>query len=190
MNGFSRVREKIGAGVVAILLAMSLVPTAVDAATVDVFDGDVINPIALDTTYTYEERITGSTGAVSRSITFVADAADAPLPLIASNLTLTGVSGTVVNPFMSWFDGTSTVTAVFDNITFGNTTIGVGAVLATLFEAPNALSQTLSFGWESFTGDAIQVSLQVSPVPLPAGGLLLLTALGGVTVLRRRRKAA
>lgn len=189
MNGFSRVRKNIGAGILAILLAMSLVPTAVDAATVDVFDGNVINPIALNTTYTYEERITGSTGAVSRSITFVADEADAPLPFIASNLTLTGF-GTVVNPFMSWFDGTSTVTAVFDNITFGNTTIGVGAVLATLFEAPNALSQTLSFGWESFTGDAIQVSLQVSPVPLPAGGLLLLTALGGVTVLRRRRKAA
>lgn len=29
-----------------------------------------------------------------------------------------------------------------------------------------------------------------APVPLPAGGLLLLTALGGVAALRRRRKAA
>lgn len=190
MNWLSVIFKKIGASIVAILFAMSLVPTAVDAATVDVFDGDVIDPIALNTTYTYEERITGSTGLISRTITFIADAADAPLPVIASNLTLTGVSGTVVNPFLSWFDGTSTITAVFENITFGNTTIGVGTVLATMFEAPDALSQTLSFGWESFTGDAIQVSLQVSTVPLPAGGLLLLTALGGVAVLRRRRKAA
>ena len=33
-------------------------------------------------------------------------------------------------------------------------------------------------------------SLSASPIPLPAGGLLLLTALGGMAAARRRRKAA
>lgn len=35
-----------------------------------------------------------------------------------------------------------------------------------------------------------EVLVEASPVPLPAGGLLLITALGGVAALRRRRKAA
>ncbi|PKP85385.1 MAG: hypothetical protein CVT80_02885 [Alphaproteobacteria bacterium HGW-Alphaproteobacteria-2] len=38
--------------------------------------------------------------------------------------------------------------------------------------------------------DGALAALQIAPVPLPAGGLLLLTALGGVAALRRRRKAA
>lgn len=33
-------------------------------------------------------------------------------------------------------------------------------------------------------------TVEATPIPLPAGGLLLLTALGGVAALRRRRKAA
>ncbi len=32
------------------------------------------------------------------------------------------------------------------------------------------------------------VSISIAPVPLPAGGLLLLAALGGVALIRRRRK--
>jgi hypothetical protein len=38
--------------------------------------------------------------------------------------------------------------------------------------------------------DDIIVRVDVAPIPLPAGGLLLLTALGGMAVVRRRRKAA
>lgn len=40
-------------------------------------------------------------------------------------------------------------------------------------------------------GDGFDIdAIGVTPVPLPAGGLLLLTALGGVAALRRKRKAA
>lgn len=38
--------------------------------------------------------------------------------------------------------------------------------------------------------DGALAALQIAAVPLPAGGLLLLTALGGVAALRRRRKQA
>lgn len=38
------------------------------------------------------------------------------------------------------------------------------------------------------TGDSIQVSL--AAIPLPAGGLLLISALGGLALLRRRKAAA
>lgn len=38
--------------------------------------------------------------------------------------------------------------------------------------------------------DDLGIRIDVAPVPLPAGGLLLLTALGGVAALRRKRKAA
>ena len=38
--------------------------------------------------------------------------------------------------------------------------------------------------------DGALAALKVAPVPLPAGGLLLLTALGGVAALRRKRKSA
>jgi hypothetical protein len=34
------------------------------------------------------------------------------------------------------------------------------------------------------------LSVDASPIPLPAGGVLLLTALGGIGIARRRRKAA
>lgn len=49
----------------------------------------------------------------------------------------------------------------------------------------------MSFDSVTFTSDA-QNSFEfaLAPVPLPAGGLLLLTALGGVAALRRKRKAA
>lgn len=45
----------------------------------------------------------------------------------------------------------------------------------------------------TLTGDIVgvgNVDLTVSAIPLPAGGLLLLTALGGLGIARRKKKAA
>ncbi len=50
---------------------------------------------------------------------------------------------------------------------------------------------TLTFtAQENDPAVTVSFSTTTVPVPLPAGGLLLLTALGGVAALRRRRKAA
>lgn len=56
---------------------------------------------------------------------------------------------------------------------------------------PFDMTTTLVFGQQTGVGSNVNSTLDTSPlpVPLPAGGLLLLSALGGVATLRRRRKA-
>jgi hypothetical protein len=65
------------------------------------------------------------------------------------------------------------------------------------FQNPTSVKNTSVFGFDGGEFQLIYVAtngdpsiLEVSAVPLPAGGLLLLTALGGVAALRRKRKAA
>jgi hypothetical protein len=60
----------------------------------------------------------------------------------------------------------------------------------------NGLSQTLNISWSGILdgeGDDSTASFNIqavpSEVPVPAAGLLLLGALGGVAGLRRRKKA-
>jgi hypothetical protein len=48
---------------------------------------------------------------------------------------------------------------------------------------------TISFGFSGATGGGGQVTFTTSPIPLPAAGWMLISALGGMAVLARRRKA-
>ncbi|MDR6267661.1 VPLPA-CTERM sorting domain-containing protein [Roseobacter sp. N2S] len=62
--------------------------------------------------------------------------------------------------------------------------------LATTFTAPN-LTQYLQLSWGAGTISDANVNFDVvGTIPLPAGGLLLLTALGGLGFARRRKQAA
>ena len=65
--------------------------------------------------------------------------------------------------------------------------------------APNPLDEYALYtfgGWQDYGPNALdflQVGVRIEgfgPVPLPAGGLLLISALGGIAVLRRRRRTA
>ena len=73
--------------------------------------------------------------------------------------------------------------------------IGVGGdffVLGSNFSGPAAaVGELFLYNWDSNTGDnsgSIEATVTAA-IPLPAGGLLLLGALGGIAALRRRKTA-
>ncbi len=124
-------------------------------------------------------------GAGSYSVTFTSPTD----PLVGkSNASVTlGVLSTFKGLTVSWLDSaTSSVlntATVIAGITSLNTTFS-GA----------SLSQKLVFNWSdsqlTSSGRPVKFDFDVSAVPLPAGGLLLLTALGGLGMVRRRKTGA
>lgn len=56
------------------------------------------------------------------------------------------------------------------------------------FQFGDSLVKRIAFGADGLDDDFRVKSLTVSAVPLPAGGLLLIGAVGGLAALRRRRK--
>lgn len=75
-----------------------------------------------------------------------------------------------------------------------DTQVGAWTEIMATFEVETdgkyALTFLASGTSDSFGGFIDDVSLTPAPVPLPAGGLLLVTALGGLAALRRRLKSA
>ena len=68
-----------------------------------------------------------------------------------------------------------------------------GNDVSVVFDLSAAPNQVISF---EFQGEAVKgnglnpgIQMTIAAVPLPAGGLLLLTALGGFAAVRRKRKA-
>ncbi len=116
-------------------------------------------------------------GAGSWSVVFNADAD----PVSAESSATIGniVFKQFKNLTMSWLDSGMNVLSTIN--------IGVGdTVLSTVFTVPN-LSQTLLFTWTNSTAGAGFDVEVAAAVPLPAGGLLLIGALGGIAALRRRK---
>ena len=172
---------------VALALAVGLaVASQASAATVTLTDGGTVNPLVATDVYLYEEVLDASGGAGTRSFTFVASKDNAPITLGAAAAHLTLV-GDLTGAFMSWFDGTTTTSIALTPVILGAGRAYIGN-LSTLFTSPDKLVQTVSIGWDSFNGP-VQLSLQVAAVPLPAGGLLLIGAIGGLAALRRRKTA-
>ena len=94
------------------------------------------------------------------------------------------------------------LTACFGNYTQGNLSALYGTLVgqiaggdffvigSTFLGAASAAGELLLFNFDSNQGDnSGEIAVTVSSVPLPAGGLLLLGALGGIAALRRRKTA-
>lgn len=171
--------------------AMALFPMIASASTVnEMTAADSGSTIALldFTSHQIEADYQGNQGAVDLSYTFTVDAADAPMPAIAAAVNLI-FQGSVEGLYMNWA-GTNVIT---DSFTFTELGAGIHSAtltLNTLFAAPGDLSQNLNIGFTSFSGQQIQLSVGVAAVPLPAGILLMGTALGGLGLARRRKLAA
>ena len=70
----------------------------------------------------------------------------------------------------------------------GGSLVVPGGQLVNIFTASKPTAP-LTISWSGLAGGE-QISLRVAAIPLPAGMLLLGTALGGLGLARRKKKAA
>ena len=132
----------------------------VDLGVIDLADGSFV--------------FSGITGAESGSLNFTVTDGDAP-----------GATGTIqvlfeegqpesIMPMRMWAGSSVAFTSVIGG-------------LAAEFSAPLDADFAFSFTGAN-PGDSVQLS--IAAIPVPAAGMLLLTALGGLGVVARRRKAS
>lgn len=117
------------------------------------------------------------------------------------DISVTSRPGSNFRPIIGLYSGTTLVashdsgvsggTAVLSfsglNVpTFGAYTLGVGAWKSTFGATLSNVSSTAFFNNGTYT---VNIGTTISPVPLPAGGVLLLSGLATFALLRRRRKS-
>lgn len=170
-------------GVAVATAAMLLPGDRADAATL-IQNGDIV-------TISYGDEFFGNATAAggAGSFTVQFNATSDPIFAAASATIGNVVAGTFKNLVMQWI-------AVSDNFVLASTAITpFVTTLPTVFTFCGVLcgddtQQWLFISWTgSKAGAGFDVEV-VAAVPLPAGGLLLLGALGGLAALRRRKMAA
>jgi hypothetical protein len=164
----------------ALLAALVMSPMMASAVTLVVEDG--IYDIGFGDEFIGDVEASGGAGTWQVQFDTVVD------PLIAGATATIGpiVAGTFTNLTMSWV-------AVSDGFLLATTAVTPPTVsLSTEFtfdgvQGGDDLSQWLVFSWsDSMVGASFDFEVAAN-VPVPAAGLLLLTALGAGAALRRRK---
>ena len=165
--------------------ALALSATAAEAVTV-VTENGIYN-------ISYGDEFIGGVDASGGAGTWMVqfDATEDPLAAGATATLTNIVAGTFTNLVMSWI-------AVSDSFILATTSVAAGETnLETVFTFTGILGgddtrQWLVFSWDNSLAGAsfdFDVVAAAAPVPLPAGGMLLICALGGLAALRRRKLA-
>jgi hypothetical protein len=138
--------------------------------------------------YFFGVDLFASDGAGSFSFTFENNS--------VADQTLAISIGTVLQGFLRFVDGVTVAWANGDDIFIPAAPVGDYSTstfaLKSLIQAGSFDVLTVTYGdptggLQSVGNIDLVINDVISPVPLPAGGLLLLTALGGVIALRRRK---
>ncbi len=137
----------------------------------------------------------GSWNDVTGDISFVMDLVGGGTASVVGLLNFAGIGGAYIGSFTTTFAGTSAYSGTHD-IKFldevYNAAQGVNAFqngIIGLWGAAggNPASNGMGFDSSAYLGSDFRI--EVSPIPLPASGLLLLSALGGIGFLGRRRNS-
>lgn len=177
--------------------AVTILPMGASAALVQNCDasGAQIGPAPYDITSGDVYNCDFNTFDASGSVQLDFVASSTPAAGVAFNTNLSG-GNSLDSATVAWWeassDGTllSLIESVDANLNGGATS------LATLFDGDAPDYQSVVFTWAGFdstgTGLPLDIQVQVVPsaVPVPAGILLMGTALAGFGVMRRRKKAA
>lgn len=183
-----------GLGAVAALGLMAFSPSDADASTILNTESTGIDGFVVDQEYFAQGADARDCACLSWWHTFQFN--DYPADTVFNVTAVNGVINRMTNPRIQWIEGNGlggTVLADEPLLT------GVGSGNANLFLGfAQGDEVTAAFVWDalSFTNpenpDAAPFSfaVTVTSIPVPAAGWLLLTAVGGLAVASRRRKAA
>lgn len=171
------IHRKLAAGT-AVLVVLS---GAASAATI-VDDGTtVINDPGVNNVYFFDAETDGGSGDWRHTF---------DLGLAGSGLASVSLTEDVAEAFddltFSWWDINGAGDG--DDVQLSQTSVGTGITrLSTVFEDPETLVQQLRITWSNSTGEGFDGDVNVSTVPVPAAGLLLLGGLGALGVAKRRK---
>jgi hypothetical protein len=171
--------KKLAGFAAAAVLATGMAATSAGAVTV-VANGGVYNVPGDDTQFIGDVK-DRSGGAGMYTVTFNAAGSS------SANATVTIgalVASTFADLTMSWVGADD---AVIDSAPV----TPIFTSLSTMFLDPESLSQSLVFSWtDSLVNSGFDFEVEISPIPLPAAGLMLLTGIAGLGAIRSRRKAS